>query len=229
MEPKKNPKVDVHRKRTLIFNFSLVLSLVTIITAFRWSSPVPPEVSRPPQPDGSDEIAYVPITDFNNVPDPPKPKDRIITPIRVNPVFVEVKELFKGPGTVTIDPADAQGPVNTVIEIIEIPDTVTTDFFRVEVQPEPVGGYAGFYKMLGENMVYPKRAVRNRTEGKVFVQFIIDKNGEPINLKVVRGISAECDNEAIRVLSLSKWNPGKQRGKPVRVRMMLPVTFVLRE
>jgi periplasmic protein TonB len=228
MEPKKNPKIDVHTKRALIFNFSLVLSLATIITAFRWSAPIPPDAFRPPQTDGSDEIAYVPVTDYSNVPDPPKPQRKIELTIPVNPTFVEVKKLLKDAGTVIETAAAPAVTGNPIIEI-EIPDdTVTNEIFRVEVKPEPVGGYSEFYKKLGENIVYPKRAIKNGTEGKVFVEFTIDRNGEPVNLKIVRGISKECDSEAIRVLSLSKWNPGKQRGKPVRVRMVLPVAFVLR-
>ena len=64
-------------------------------------------------------------------------------------------------------------------------------------------------------------------EGRVFVEFIINRNGDLSDLKVIRGIGAGCDEEAVRVLALTKWEPGKQRGKPVRVKMILPIHFRL--
>ena len=65
------------------------------------------------------------------------------------------------------------------------------------------------------------------TEGNVFVEFIVNKNGEPSDLKIIRGIGSGCDEEALRVLSLTKWEPGKQRGKPVRVKMVIQLNFKL--
>jgi protein TonB len=65
-------------------------------------------------------------------------------------------------------------------------------------------------------------------EGKVFVQFVVDKDGTLTDIKAVKGIGAGCDEEAVRVLKAApKWKPGKQRGRPVKVRMILPITFKL--
>ena len=77
-------------------------------------------------------------------------------------------------------------------------------------------------------MKYPNQARRMGIEGRVFVQFVVDKDGQLTEIKAVKGIGAGCDEEAVRVLkSAPKWKPGKQRGRPVKVRMILPITFKL--
>jgi protein TonB len=93
--------------------------------------------------------------------------------------------------------------------------------------PKPEGGLEAFYKFVGKNLKYPKRAQYTHTQGKVYVEFIVDKNGIVSDLKVVKGIGSGCDEEAMRVLALTKWQPGRQRGKPVKVRMTMPLNFVL--
>lgn len=77
-------------------------------------------------------------------------------------------------------------------------------------------------------MKYQNQARRMGIEGRVFVQFVVDKDGQLTEIKAVKGIGAGCDEEAVRVLkSAPKWKPGKQRGRPVKVRMILPITFKL--
>jgi protein TonB len=98
----------------------------------------------------------------------------------------------------------------------------------VENQPAPVGGYEAFYKYIGKNIKYPDQARRMGVEGKVFVQFVVDKDGSITDVQVLKGIGSGCDEEAIRVVkSAPKWTPGKQRGRPVRVRMSVPIAFKL--
>lgn len=101
-------------------------------------------------------------------------------------------------------------------------------FDIVEDQPAPVGGMSEFYKYIGNNMKYPNQARRLGIEGRVFIQFIVDKEGNLTNVKAVKGIGAGCNEEAVRVIeNATKWVPGKQRGKTVNVRMILPITFKL--
>jgi protein TonB len=97
----------------------------------------------------------------------------------------------------------------------------------VEQPPVPVGGLEGLYSTVRKNLKYPKQARHMDVEGKVIVEFIINRDGTPTDIKVIKGIGAGCDEEAKRVIGLTKWNPGKQRGKPVRVKMVMPITFVL--
>lgn len=112
-----------------------------------------------------------------------------------------------------------QEPVEEVAEEI---------FTIVEQQPVPVGGMASFYRYIGENLRYPTRAARQGIEGRVFIQFVVERDGSLTDVQVVRGIGGGCDEEAIRVVQgAPKWEPGRQRGRPVRVRMVLPILFQL--
>jgi TonB family protein len=104
-------------------------------------------------------------------------------------------------------------------------------FTMVEVSAGPVGGIDAFYAAIASNMQYPPDARRAGIDGKVFVEFIVDKDGSipPDQIRVVKGLSPSLDAEAIRVIRESsvKWTPGIQHGKSVKQRMVLPVTFTL--
>lgn len=101
-------------------------------------------------------------------------------------------------------------------------------FTIVEKSAEPEGGISEFLKMIGANMRYPAEARRAGVEGKVFVQFVIDEQGNLTRPTVVKGVSPEIDAEALRVVKLSgKWTPGEQRGKKVKQRIVLPIVFSL--
>ena len=101
-------------------------------------------------------------------------------------------------------------------------------FTIVEDQPAPPGGMSAFYKYVATTLRYPAQARRMGIEGKVFVQFVVDKDGSLTDVQAIKGIGAGCDEEAVRVISKAKkWKPGRQRGRAVKVRMILPITFKL--
>ena len=84
------------------------------------------------------------------------------------------------------------------------------------------------HEYVRKKLKYPSQARRMGIEGKVFIQFVVGKDGEITEVKVIRGVGAGCDEEAARVIKSSpKWTPGKQRGQAVKVRMVLPITFKL--
>ncbi len=102
-------------------------------------------------------------------------------------------------------------------------------FDVVEQMPEFPGGMEGMMKFLVENVRYPEAAHKAQTEGRVLVQFIVETDGTVSNTKVVEKVNDDLDGEAIRVVgSMPKWKPGRQNGKPVRVKYTLPVTFRLK-
>lgn len=102
------------------------------------------------------------------------------------------------------------------------------EYNGLEVLPEFKGGLQAFGAFLSRNLHYPKEARRNKIQGRVFLSFIIEKDGSLTNAKVIRGIGAGCDEEALRVINSSpKWNPGVQRGRPVRVSYTVPIFFQL--
>jgi len=96
-------------------------------------------------------------------------------------------------------------------------------FVVVENMPELIGGLAAIQREIR----YPVIAKRAGIEGRVILQFIVDEQGHVTESKVVRGIGAGCDEEALRALQTARFRPGTQRGKPVKVKMSLPMTFRL--
>lgn len=224
MEPKKNPIYDVHRYRTVLFTVGLMTSIAIVIMAFQWKAELKSPPQRKPDPSPPELVYQVVPTDHTYE----KPST-VIKPPRTAVEFVEVKEMPLEP----IDEIFIEIPVDhatNVLEPIDVPEEKIVEPFLIiaEVMPEPEKGYRDFYELLRKSLRYPKKAQAQQIEGKVFVEFIVDSNGRLSDLKVLKGIGAGCDEEATRVLQLSKWKPGKQRGKPVRVKMVMPIHFELR-
>jgi protein TonB len=103
-------------------------------------------------------------------------------------------------------------------------------YTTVEQMPEFPGGIEEMYKFLGDNLKYPQSAIENGITGRVYVQFVVDKNGRISSIKVIRPLGGGCDEEAIRVVKkMPSWAPGKQNGKSVSVWYTLPINFSLGE
>lgn len=108
-------------------------------------------------------------------------------------------------------------------------DNIIYSFVSMETPPSYPGGIAKFYQFLGENIKYPEEAHKENIQGNVFVSFTVEKDGSLNDIKIDRKLGYGADEEAIRVLQLSKkWNPGIQKGKPVRVKYNLPIKFALK-
>ena len=109
----------------------------------------------------------------------------------------------------------------------EVDDAV---FVVVEKSPEFPGGDDSLYAFIGRNIKYPEAAKKNKIEGRVFVTFVIEKDGQVSSAKILRDIGGGCGEEALRVVnSMPKWKPGTQRGNPVRVQFNLPILFQLQK
>lgn len=101
-------------------------------------------------------------------------------------------------------------------------------YMVVEEMPEYPGGLDGLKDFIVENVKYPEQAKKNKVEGKVFVSFVIDEQGNVTNAKVVRTVDPELDKEALRVVNqMQKWTPGKEKGETVKVQFTLPIQFAL--
>lgn len=102
------------------------------------------------------------------------------------------------------------------------------ELFAVEQQPEFPDGTAALYKWLGQNIKYPAIARENGIEGQVVLSFVVEKDGSITEIRPLRELGGGCTDEAIRVVkSMPKWKPGKQNGRPVKVKYTLPVKFKL--
>jgi TonB family protein len=102
------------------------------------------------------------------------------------------------------------------------------EFIIIENQPAPKNGMKEFYKHVQENIHYPVEAKKAGIHGRVFVEFVVDTNGKLTQVKAIKGIGAGCDEEAVRVIEEAPvWNPGKVVDMPVKVRMILPISYNL--
>ncbi|MAE85698.1 MAG: energy transducer TonB [Flammeovirgaceae bacterium] len=223
MEPKKNPKVDLTRKSGMLMNIGLCVSLLSVIVAFEWRTYDESGILDLGQvQDDFEDIMEIPPTEQ---PPPPPPKIQL-------PEIIEVPDEEEIEEEIEVE-LDVEVTEETVIEDIvfeEAPEEEEVEevFTIVEDQPEFPGGMAAFYKFVGDNMDYPSQARRMGIEGRVYVQFVVDKDGSVTEVTAVKGIGAGCDEEAERVLRTApKFKPGKQRGRAVKVRMVLPIIFKL--
>lgn len=228
MEPKKNPKYDLSRKSILFFNIGLVISLLMVVVAFEWKSY--DEVADFTGYVGDDdiEILDIPITEQ---PPPPPPQE---VPKELEIIEVEDdKEIEEEPPIQDMSDIDTETVVETPV-IVAPPapkEEVQTIFDIVEEEAQPRGGMQAFYEFLGKNIDYPRQAVRLSIEGTAYVRFVIDEQGNVESAEVVEGreLGYGLDEEAIRVIKLTKWTPGKQRGRAVKQRKILPVKFKLQK
>ena len=223
MELKKNPRADLRRYAGLFFEAGLVVALCATLASFNYSVH---ERNRMVFSDINsidiDEV-MIPITRPVQVTPPPAPPKvaEVITIIEDDP---NVDEDFY------ID--DVEATQETVIAFVErreeAEETEPDIFVNAEVMPSFPGGAAALYKLIAENVRYPADAKDNGVSGKVVVRFVINQKGEVENAYVYRGIDPSLDREAIRVVeSLPRWNPGTQRGKPVKVWFTMPINFQL--
>jgi TonB family protein len=121
--------------------------------------------------------------------------------------------------------AEADEMIDKIVEEVPQGDPV---FLVVEKAPTYPGGLDKMNAFIFQNLKYPQQAVQDNTEGSVFVSFIVEKDGNVSEANIIKGISKECDAEALRVVKqLGTWTPGMQSGKPVRVRFVIPIKFKL--
>jgi periplasmic protein TonB len=211
----KNPKADLRKLYHRTFEVSLIVSLAVIVAAFKFSpDALKVELIIPDKPD------LITVEDIINTVQKPD-----IPPLPKVPQIIEA----------TVDDLsdDIVLPDIDDVEPVKLPDKppakpiVINDeeiiFEVVEVMPAPIGGL----KSIQEKVHYTEIARRAGVEGTVFIEARIDKNGNVVDAFVKKGLGAGLDAEALNAVLATKFIPGKQRGKPVNVKMTIPVKFVL--
>jgi periplasmic protein TonB len=225
MEAKKTPKADLESKRTFFIQIGLVVALGIMLVAFEWKTYDIDQVELGSRQVETIEEEMVEITQQNKPPPPPPPPAQT-TLIHIVEDDVEVEDDLI---------IDAEANELTVIEAYT-PPAVTEEeevseveiFTVVEESPSFPGGDVARIKFLQQNIVYPQMARESGIQGTVYVTFVVERNGNVTDVRVLRGIGGGCDEEAVRVIkAMPKWQPGKQRGKPVRVQFNMPIKFTL--
>ena len=229
MEAKKTPKADLEKRRGLYLEIGLVVIMAIVLAAFEKKS-YDEEQIEVVQRTAMDEVEDVIIqTQQEELPPPPPPEQpEVATDLNVIEDDAESdKEVDMSTFT---RQEEATNIEITPVKIEEEEEEAEDEIFQVvENDPEFPGGAEAMYKYLAQNIKYPQLARENNITGRVYLQFVVEKDGSVTNVKVMRDIGGGCGAEAVRVVkSMPKWTPGKQRGKAVRVYYQIPVNFSLR-
>lgn len=228
MEIKKTPKADLENKKSTWMLIGYVIVLAFMFIAFEWTKRDIKIDTSQALTDLYFEEEMVPITEQEEKVAPPPPPE--VAPIN------ETLEIVADDADVEETVIASSEETGKAVEIKYVPVTVVeeepeeqTIFEVVEQMPEfPNGGMAGLMQFLSKNIKYPTIAQENGTQGRVTVQFVVNKDGSIVDAKVIRGVDPYLDKEALRVIgTMPKWKPGMQRGKPVRVKYTVPVMFRL--
>jgi len=224
MERKKTKKANLESRKGLFFIIGVVVTLATILVAFEWTSnPI----------DNSKDVAYINDIQFEEEmmvtrreePKPPVKQPDIKTVIDI----VDDDVIIEDEITFDIE-VDDNTEYNFIIEddVEEIIEEVTP-FYIVEDMPTFNGGdMSEFWKYAMGEIRYPELAAENGVSGTVYMQFTVSTSGRVTDVKVIKGVHPDLDEESIRVIKNSpRWEPGKQRGRTVPVIMSLPMKFIL--
>ena len=223
MEAKKTDQADLTKKTTFFFSIGLMVTMSLIVTAFEWKNYDDSIIDLMGKNTNSfEETMEVPPTEQ---PPPPAPTIQQPQVIEV-PDEEEIKDDIKV--NLDVEVTD-ETKVEEIVVQAEQPKEETEEIFNVvEESAAPKGGMQAFYKYVGEKIKYPAQARRMGIEGRVFVEFVINKDGSLSDVRSIKGIGAGCDEEAVRIIqSAPAWSPGKQRGKAVKQRYTLPIIFKL--
>ncbi len=224
MEQKKSPKRDFRKQSPQFFLIGLVVALSTTLLAFEYKTfeYYTYELSEP--------VVIEP--DEDELPPLTFPKKKVLPPPPVQPMApIPAPEPEPTPAPEpdpTPEPVSDPDPEPIVREWDEPEPLVKEDvpINIAEIMPEFKGGERAMYEYLGENVKYPKFALENGLEAKLYVQFIVNKDGSISDVKVLNPEGYGFDKEAIRVVSaMPMWKPGKQAGRKVRVYYVLPINF----
>ncbi len=217
---RKNPKADLRRTYGIFVEIGMVVSLLLLILAFRAN--IQREGDLEIQTMEQEVVQMEEILQTKQIVKPPPPP-RPPVPVEVpNDEIIDDEDLDLDDSLDIEEPLANLPPPPPPEEEEEEPEPEI--FVVVEEMPELIGGLGEIQKKIK----YPEIARKAGVEGRVILQFIVNEDGNVIEPAVVRGIGAGCDEEALRVVREAKFKPGKQRGKAVKVKMSLPITFKLK-
>ena len=228
MELKKNPSRDIHKRYPLHLVAGLCISCGLVIGLFELQFRKQPyNRPDPSEWDGPLTLLNTNVVCDCELPVPEKKRREPVPIIRTELTSTIAVATTPVEETQPVNQDDPFEPTQVPIAVPAAPLRSDEPLLMAEEMPEPIDGFQKFYKQLGRDLRYPRKAAAHEIEGKVFVEFVIDRTGNITVTKVIRGIGYGCDEEAVKALMKTKWKPGKQRGVPVKVRMIMPIKFSL--
>ena len=229
MEIKKSEKANLENKKLLFIEIGLIISLAITYVAFEWTSTETNVSTLEAEAEVVLEEEIIPITQETPPPPPAAPKIPVLSD-QIDIVDDEIEvddDMF-----MNLEDDSSLGV--EIMDYVEVEEEVVEEeaipFQLVEEKPSFQGGDANqFSKWVNTRLVYPEIAKENGVQGRVTLQFTVEKDGSVTKVKVLRGVDPSLDKEAVRVVSMSpKWKPGKQRDRAVPVTYTFPVIFQLR-
>ena len=227
MEVKKSPKADLEGKKPTWLLVGFVLILAAMFVAFEWTERDKQVTTDTGITEPIFEEEMIPITEQEEQKQAPPPPEA--------PKVEEVLQIAENDANVEESTIQSSEENNQAVKIKYVPVEVEEEepeeqqiFQVVEEMPEFPGGMAECLKFIGKNIKYPTIAQENGVQGRVIIQFVVNQDGSIVDPVVMRSVDPYLDKEALRVIKMMpKWKPGKQRGKAVRVKYTVPVTFKL--
>ena len=229
MEIKKSDKANLENKKLLFVEIGLVVALGITLFAFEWTSKETKVSTLEDTTEVLIEEEIIPITQDTPPPPPAAPKIPVLSDqIDIVDDEIEIED------DMFMNLEDDSSLGVEIMDYIEVEEEEVEEeaipFQLVEEKPSFQGGDANqFSKWVNQRLVYPEIAKENGVQGRVTLQFTVEKDGTVTKVKVLRGVDPSLDKEAVRVVSMSpKWSPGKQRDRAVPVTYTFPVIFQLR-
>ncbi len=217
MALKKNPKVDLKLKYQRVFEISLAVALFVLIIAFKY---FPRYEKQKVKIEAPQELVQVEDVEHTKQeappPPPPKPPIPIEAPSDENLEDIELEET-------ELDVNEQVAAPPPPVKEDKEEDTAPHFFVAVEEMPEPIGGI----QAIQARIHYPEIAKRAGVQGRVFVKAFVNEKGIVEKVELIKGIGAGCDEEAMRAVKATRFKPGRQRGKPVKVQVSIPILFKL--
>ena len=228
MEPKKSKKANLENKKGLFLEIGFIVALGLVLLAFEWTSR--PEKVKGFETEKESDVVQenVPVTRQEKQKEPPPPPPPSSTEqLNIVDNDVEIEDELRLEETEADQDTEVQ--IDAFADQEEEEEEEQQIFVVVEDMPTfKGGGVSAFRNYVQKNIKYPTVAAENGIEGTVFVKFVVDTDGGISNVEVMRGVDPALDDEAKRVIrNAPKWEPGKQRGKPVRVQFTIPIVFKL--
>lgn len=229
LEIKKNANVNLEQHKTVWRLIGYVLVFAALFVAFEWTATEKKHTGEIVSAGILlEEEIMVPITMPEKKVVPPPPQAKQIT---------EILEIVDDEAEIEESELASVEETGEVVEITDVGNVVVEDIPEeepilqvVENMPEFPGGMKALMEYLRDNINYPRISRENNSQGKAFINFVVNTDGSIQDVEVLKSSSDPyLDKEAVRVVNtMPKWNPGKQNGKAVRVRFTLPVTFRLK-
>ncbi len=212
----KNPKADLRRSYKKIFELSLIISLAVLIVAFKYFPHLETKAVMTEGPQELFKVEDVQQTKQENRPPPPPkppipieaPSEDVLEDIEIGETELDVNQQV-----------EAAPPPKVEKKVEEEPQY----FVAVEEMPEPIGGI----QAIQSKIIYPEIAKRAGIEGKVYVLAFVNEAGTVTKAQIIKGLGAGLDDAALKAVKATKFKPGKQRGKPVKVQVSIPIVFKL--